>query len=302
MENNRSKIQNMTNQERRNKNKSNMSVQPPNSHFLSFTMESGLGISKDQKSKLNNTADDHPGMQNFNPSNSRYNDNLNKQIDEEYYSESSNGEVSIQVESDHPKNDPSSGTENSVSTPGTTKDHIIYKRNPETISTLNELKQRAEFYMNAPRQIDINKLREKVDLPPLSIKQEDTALSKNTPKMSNTSKLMQQLQQKKMMTQKHTVSKLASPMGPNTAQSFTSYCKEIVLAKERDHSSRNSQQKQVNSALAHYSKESAQLKSDPRNTVFTESNDMTCKQFLTFTAPTQKKKERKQNKSAGSDE
>lgn len=68
MEDNRSKIHSLTNQERRSKNKSNMSVQPPNSQFLSFTMESGLGINKDQKSKLNNTAGEQKGSQNFYPS------------------------------------------------------------------------------------------------------------------------------------------------------------------------------------------------------------------------------------------
>ena len=58
---------------------------------------------------------------------------------------------------------------------------------------------KVDFYLNAPRQIDINKLREKVDLPPISnIEEELWSIIKNTPLKSKSSKLMQQLQQKKL--------------------------------------------------------------------------------------------------------
>lgn len=52
--------------------------------------------------------------------------------------------------------------------------------------------------MNAPCQVNINKLRKKIDLPPVS-NHVDLRLQKNAPHKTKSSKLMQQLQQKKII-------------------------------------------------------------------------------------------------------
>lgn len=118
-------------------------------------------------------------------------------------------------------------------------------------------------------------------------------VGKNTPHMSNSSKLMQQLQLKEKEK-----AKLASK------QNFEKHNKENIYSKTKQIHNRSkmppgSQKHSKNSALSQYSKEASSLGTTGRNAVFTENGGFQSKQFLTFTAPSNKKKEHKKNKSLG---
>ena len=138
MEDKRGKIQNLSVKERRDRNRSNVSAQAPQGSFLSMTLES---------SKMN------PRQQ-----------LTAESIDSE------------ELESSFQRNYTASGEENSCDyIDQLPKSQNIRGENVHPIHIQDPLNQypdaqhdkNGNFWMSAPRQLDINKLRQKVDLPPI---------------------------------------------------------------------------------------------------------------------------------------
>jgi hypothetical protein len=174
MENHREKIKNMPNDERRNKSISNLSAQPPQGCFSSMISESAHLANHIDKSGISDG------------SNIKYEQNMRH--------EDSISEEDVQlIESDGERQ------ESVIINDCNSNEYYLedqYKR--DNIKNKKKDKSKESFYMNAPMQFDINTLRKKVDLPPLSDSYvEISSISKNTPLQSNSSKLMQQFQQKK---------------------------------------------------------------------------------------------------------
>lgn len=134
-----------------------------------------------------------------------------------------------------------------------TSNSELYKRYPNEERLLKELNRREEFYMNAPRQMDINKIRERVDLPPIAVQPEEVSMiAKNAPIKSNKSKLMQQLQQKKMLTKPKSGKNAAK--APSSKASFIMKSKKGKVPKKENYASDRS----ICSGVSQSSKESPQ--------------------------------------------
>jgi hypothetical protein len=155
----------MSSQERRSKNRSNMSEQMMNSQFVRLTVGEEDSISKEVESR-------------------RY-------TREEVLSEASIEESLGILESKE---------ENTESMDTSMNDTSRFKRTQGEENNLLDLEVKQQFYMNAPRQFDEAKFKGNSHLPPMSIRYEsNSAIAKNKPHQSNSSKLMEQLQKKQNM-------------------------------------------------------------------------------------------------------
>lgn len=268
MEDPRMKLKNLTNEERRQRNNSNMSVQPLQSSFLNFTIESGNLKGVERKFRIN---------------------------EQENTSEESEDE-SIKIESDYAKQDMVSVTENSTSTPVHEAHSYVYKRKQGQKLTMTDLSNKEDFYMSAPKQM-VNSTTNKINRPPMNGRNENNSLSKNMPLHSNTSKLMQQLQQKK---REGKVS-LNKTMPNKAGEKQHIYIKPKNTPKIKEYQERPMTKKSPGSALSKYSKEVSRQCAETRNAVIMDNSSMQSKQFLTFQAPSDKKdrKLHKKNKSLG---
>lgn len=145
MDQTRSKIQNLTNHERRIKNNSNMSVQPQ-SNFLNFTMES-CGY-KPQAYEEDGTINSNISNKNSTGkfyTNPRYTYD-EQMIEEDYASEAS--QETEPVEIIQTQRDTMFTSSRGASTPTNKIDPVDFKRCSENFSTHNGRK--CDFNMNAP--------------------------------------------------------------------------------------------------------------------------------------------------------
>ena len=165
MEDNRSKISALTNQQRRNKSRSNVSTNPEKENlFLNLTTESNtIGLTQERVNEslesLNiNYEDEKRNTSHFELKENHVNEeeyNLEKEI--EKYENSNNFGVNpneIITESQYNPGD------------AVNKKDAQYKRNSDRFNP--DRNEEEEFYMNAPCQLDINRLRGRVDLPPMT--------------------------------------------------------------------------------------------------------------------------------------
>lgn len=264
-----SKIQCMSSQERRSKNRSNMSEQMMNSHLVRLT----VGGEEDSICK-------EAGSRRY--------------TGEEVLSEASIEESFGILESKE---------ENTESVDiSSLNDTSKFKRAQGDEINLLDLEVKQQFYMNAPRQLEVAKFKDHSHLPPMSSRYENNqAISKNRPHQSNSSKLMEQLQKQNMKIVKTPKSKLIykdTSKGPFSCKAKGSL---ILTSKWKTQSSSvgggSTKSQTPGSALSKYSDKMKDLE---ENAVFLEDRGSSSKQFLTFTAPTSKRKEHKKNKSVGS--
>jgi hypothetical protein len=263
-----SKMQWMSSQERRSKNRSNMSEQMMNSQFVRLTVGEEDSISKEVESR-------------------RY-------TREEVLSEASIEESLGILESKE---------ENTESIDTSMNDTSRFKRTQGEESNLLDLEVKQQFYMNAPRQFDEAKFKGNSHLPPMSIRYEsNSAIAKNKPHQSNSSKLMEQLQKKQNMkmakTPKSKLINKNTSNGPFICKAKGSLILSSKWKPQNNSANGGSTKSQTpGSALSKYSDKARDLE---ENAVFLEDRGSSSKQFLTFTAPSCRKKEHKKNKSVGS--
>lgn len=252
MEDSRENIRNMTTEERREKSKSNLSLQAPQGSFLNLTLESAHLVNQNDKSIISDKSD------------IKFEQN---KIHEDSISEEDDGDQSDQLlDSDEEKQDSVI-----IRDCNSQQDYIEdqYKRNYMKIKEHDNSKE--SFYLTAPMQFDINKLRKKVDLPPISESYKDvTSISKNTPLQSNSSKLMQQLQEKKMLNnsrQSHN-----NYERPQNNWSYSSKTSFIDKGKKGKIVHKPRPKNIPNSAMAQYSKGSSKLSKVTKTPMFSVDN------------------------------
>ncbi|CAI2386330.1 unnamed protein product [Moneuplotes crassus] len=177
MDINRTKIKALSNQERRNKSRSDVSPNLTCGSFLKNTSQIITDNSQDQRSIgsiQSNSLEEEGQMSN---ANIRFHENpvMEESSTEDYQDTYKNSEIIT----------------NSEMTPLNDGKHFSYKRQSDPDMQNN-------FRMNAPRQVDISKLRGMADLTPMSDGLiEVQNLEKNAPLRSSTNRCMQELQLKK---------------------------------------------------------------------------------------------------------
>jgi hypothetical protein len=264
-------------------------------------MESANILSKEEKTSKSIESESRPAQVNSNRTN-RYSVPDTQRILEDALSEYTQEEEPKNKQSDYIKQVMDEDVYQESSPPS--NDTSKFKRNSVNQHRQENQMLRENFYMNAPCQIDINKIRQKVDLPPVSSSPDEIlAVPHRKQYQSNSSKLMEQLQRKEreakqMKTPSSRLIQHKSKQGffvPHSKKSL------VLNSRQHPHSIRHKAGSGADSALSKYSENGSHANED-ENAVFLEHTGSNSKQFLTFTAPTPKRKEHKKNRSVGSKE
>lgn len=242
------KVNRLTKKQRRERNNSNISLGPPQNSFMNFTIESAMWKqTRDYDTRddgSTSTISDAKFVQKALNNNSRYSAIEQRYIEEDCLSEESK-EESIQEES--------MNTERQTRTHQDYKGSVLSNQLISNLSTSDA--DRTDFYMNAPLQMSTStfeKPRAKAHLPPTSSRNEEAGLVKNTPLQTKSSKLMKQLQQKKVInktleSRNSNISKYKTSGGPfskklhrKNSKSIGSSDKYIILNnKKRTHNAKS---------------------------------------------------------------
>lgn len=194
MEHNRSKINTLTNEQRRNKSRSNVSSNLGKDNFINLTTGGNtIGYTLERTEESLKSFNIVPEDDKRSTSHFELKENP---VAEEDYDLSQEREISELNDNFEIKNNVEILNSQYDSGITLTENDMKYKRASDQFSISQN--EEEEFYMNAPCQVDINRLRGRVDFPPMTENLVDvTSTSKNM--HSNSSKLMKQLQQKKVL-------------------------------------------------------------------------------------------------------